>query len=195
VVLPLFAVRDDRRARGFEPLDGVSNGNFVERIEAGIFAVASCDPLDEIDRPWDAADRLGGYDRPRRGHAQLGLCRMYRDEANRESPHGPGPLAGSAMSSRCICSRSSLAGGLGSGFLEDRFGIDGDLDIVADDHATAVQGAVPETLFQIRNSRYRISSMVWIAPSGRTSPTPTVMIRFRYAYLSVEVSNLGSVRK
>ena len=52
-----------------------------------------------------------------------------------------------------------------------------------------------KTLFQIRNSRYRISSMVWIAPSGRTSPTPTVMIRFRYAYLSVEVSNLGSVRK
>jgi hypothetical protein len=43
--------------------------------------------------------------------------------------------------------------------------------------------------------RHNISSILCIAPSLRTSPTPTVMMRFKYAYLSVEVSNLGSVRK
>jgi hypothetical protein len=62
VILPLFAVGDDRRARGLEPLDGVSNRNFVERSEVGILAVRFCDPVDEIDGSWDAADRLGGYD-------------------------------------------------------------------------------------------------------------------------------------
>jgi len=60
VVLSLFAVRDDGRACGLEPLDRVSNGDFVESSEAGILAACSCDPLDEIERPGDAADRLGG---------------------------------------------------------------------------------------------------------------------------------------
>jgi len=35
VVFPLFAVRDDWRARGFELLDGISNGNFVKGSRLG----------------------------------------------------------------------------------------------------------------------------------------------------------------
>jgi len=30
VILPLFAVRDDRRVCGFEPFDGVSNCTFIQ---------------------------------------------------------------------------------------------------------------------------------------------------------------------
>jgi hypothetical protein len=61
-MLTLFAVGNDRRACGLEPLDGVSNGNFVERSEVGILAVGFGDSLDEIDGSWDTANRLGGYD-------------------------------------------------------------------------------------------------------------------------------------
>ena len=37
--------------------------------------------------------------------------------------------------------------------------------------------------------------MVWIAPPDTTSPAPAVMMRFKNAYFSAEVSNRGSVRK
>src|ERR1700687_1991414 len=61
VMFPLLAVRHDRRACGFKPLDGVSNRLFIERSEAGILAVALCDSLDEIKRSRNTANWLGGY--------------------------------------------------------------------------------------------------------------------------------------
>jgi hypothetical protein len=62
VVLSLFAVRDDRRAGGFEPFDGVSNCIFIEWSEVRILTVSTlCDSLDEIEGSWDAANWLGGY--------------------------------------------------------------------------------------------------------------------------------------
>jgi hypothetical protein len=61
VILPLFAVRDDRRSSGFKPFDGVSNGLFVERGKGGVFAIAFGEFLDESRRPRNAADGLRGY--------------------------------------------------------------------------------------------------------------------------------------
>ena len=61
MILPLFAVRNDRRARGFKPLDGISNGIFIERGEVRILSVALCDSLDQINGSWDTANWLGGY--------------------------------------------------------------------------------------------------------------------------------------
>jgi hypothetical protein len=61
VMLSLFAVRNDRRAGGFEPFDGVSNRIFIVWSEVGILTVASFDPLDEIEGSRDTADWLGGY--------------------------------------------------------------------------------------------------------------------------------------
>src|SRR6266436_2286604 len=69
VILSLFAVRNDRRPRGFKPFNGVSNGIFIERGEARILTVAPCDSLDQLNGSWDAADWLGGYrDWRRLGH-------------------------------------------------------------------------------------------------------------------------------
>src|ERR1700680_2715196 len=69
VILLLFAVRNNRRAGGFKPFNGVSNGIFIERVEARILAVALCGSFDEVDGPWDAADWLGRYrDWRRLGH-------------------------------------------------------------------------------------------------------------------------------
>src|SRR5258708_38389728 len=85
VILPLFAVGNDRRACGFEPLDGVSNGNFVERNEVRILAVGDCDSLDEIGGSWDAAYRLGGYDRRWRD-PQIGLRWAHATPASRRGP-------------------------------------------------------------------------------------------------------------
>ena len=42
---------------------------------------------------------------------------------------------------------------------------------------------------------HRISSILCTAPSGRVSPAPIVTMRFKNAYASAEVSNLGAVRK
>ncbi len=61
MILPLFAVRNDRRACGFKPLNGVSNRIFIERSEVRILTVAPCDSLDQINGSWDTADWLGGY--------------------------------------------------------------------------------------------------------------------------------------
>src|SRR6202165_1594769 len=61
VMLSLFAVRNDRRAGGFEPFDGVSNRIFIEWSEVRILTVASCDSLDKIEWSWDTANWLGGY--------------------------------------------------------------------------------------------------------------------------------------
>jgi hypothetical protein len=61
VILSLFAVRNNRRACGFKPLNGISNRIFVERSEVGILTVALCDSLDQIDWSWDTANWLGGY--------------------------------------------------------------------------------------------------------------------------------------
>src|SRR5712675_2031275 len=61
VILPLFAVRDDRRSRGFKPFDGVSNCLFVERGKGGVLAIDLGEFLDEIRRPRNAADGLRGY--------------------------------------------------------------------------------------------------------------------------------------
>src|SRR5258708_19108470 len=58
-ILPLFAVGNHRRARRFEPLDGVSNRIFEERSEARIFAVALCDSLADIGGAWGASHRAG----------------------------------------------------------------------------------------------------------------------------------------
>src|SRR3979411_1368595 len=43
-ILPLFAVRDDRRSGGFKPFDGVSNRLSVERGEGGAVARFSLSP-------------------------------------------------------------------------------------------------------------------------------------------------------
>jgi hypothetical protein len=61
VILPLFAVGNNRRACGFKPFNGVSNRTFIESIEARILAVALYDFFDQIEGPRDAADWLGGY--------------------------------------------------------------------------------------------------------------------------------------
>ena len=61
VMLSLFAVRNDRRAGGFEQFDGVSNRIFIEGSDVRILTVASYDSVDEIDWPWDTANWLGGY--------------------------------------------------------------------------------------------------------------------------------------
>ncbi len=50
VILPLFAVRNDRRAYGFKPFNGVSNGIFLERSRSG----SSLSPLATLSM------RLGG---------------------------------------------------------------------------------------------------------------------------------------
>jgi hypothetical protein len=69
VKLPLFAVRNDRRASGFKPFNGVSNGIFIERSEVGILTIAPRDSLDQLNGSWDTADWLGGYrDWRRLGH-------------------------------------------------------------------------------------------------------------------------------
>jgi hypothetical protein len=60
VMLSLFAVGDDRRAGGFEPLDSVPDRFFVEWSEVRILTVASCDSLDEMEGSWDTANWLGG---------------------------------------------------------------------------------------------------------------------------------------
>jgi hypothetical protein len=56
MILPLFAVRHDRRARGFKPFNGISNSIFIERGEAGILTVALRDSFDEISGSWDTAN-------------------------------------------------------------------------------------------------------------------------------------------
>ncbi len=61
VILPLFAVRNDRRPCGFKPLNGISNRIFIERMEIRILAVSLCDSLDQINGSWDTANWLGGY--------------------------------------------------------------------------------------------------------------------------------------
>ena len=61
VILPLFAVCDNRRARGLKSLNGVSNRIFIERCEIRILTVAFCDSVDQSQRSWDAANWLGGY--------------------------------------------------------------------------------------------------------------------------------------
>src|ERR1700730_18360575 len=70
VILPLFAVRHDRRACGFKPFNGVSNGIFIESSQVGILTVALSDLFDQIKGPWDTPDWLGGYrDWRKLGHA------------------------------------------------------------------------------------------------------------------------------
>jgi len=61
MILPLFAVRDYRRAGGFKPLNGVSNRIFIERSEVRILTVAFCNCLDEINGSWDTTNWLGRY--------------------------------------------------------------------------------------------------------------------------------------
>src|SRR6185295_5206209 len=40
VILPLFAISDDRRSSRLEPDDGVANRSFVQRIESRIIALS-----------------------------------------------------------------------------------------------------------------------------------------------------------
>ena len=56
VILPLFAVGDDRRACRFEPLDRVADRVLVESIEARIVAVPLRHGLDQRGRPGQASD-------------------------------------------------------------------------------------------------------------------------------------------
>jgi hypothetical protein len=55
VILSLFTVRNDRRACGLKPLNGISNRIFIKRFKTGILTAGSGDPLDEIAWPWDTA--------------------------------------------------------------------------------------------------------------------------------------------
>src|SRR5438045_1780796 len=57
-------------------------------------------------------------------------------------------------------------------------------------HESSLSGGVQDP-----HRNHRISSILCTAPSGRVSPTPTVTMRFKNAYASAEVSNLGTVRK
>src|SRR5882762_8825064 len=69
VILPLFAVRNDRRACGFNPLNSVSNRILIERSEIRILTAAPCDSLNQINGSWDTAHWLGRYrDWRRLGH-------------------------------------------------------------------------------------------------------------------------------
>ena len=61
VILPLFAVCDNWRARGFKPLNGVSNRIFIERSKIRVLTVAFCDSVDELNGSRDAAYWLGRY--------------------------------------------------------------------------------------------------------------------------------------
>jgi len=45
VIPPLCPVRNDRRARDFKPLNGLSNRIFIERSKVRILAVDFCDSL------------------------------------------------------------------------------------------------------------------------------------------------------
>src|SRR5439155_24592913 len=66
VIFHLFAVRDDWRSRGFEPIDGVPDCTRVERGKGGILAVEVGEFWDESGRPRNAADGLRGYAEPGR---------------------------------------------------------------------------------------------------------------------------------
>ena len=69
MVLPLFAVRNDRRPRCFKTLNGVSNRIFIERREDRILTVRFGDSLDEINRSRNTANWLRGYgDSCKRSH-------------------------------------------------------------------------------------------------------------------------------
>src|SRR6266850_4791154 len=71
VILPLFAVCDNRRACGFKPLNGISNRIFIERSKIRILTVAFCDSVDELNGSRDAAYWLGRYGNGcRLGHTQ-----------------------------------------------------------------------------------------------------------------------------
>jgi hypothetical protein len=61
VTLPRFPARNDRRACGFKPPNGISNRIFMVRGEMRILTVAPCDSFDQINRSWDDANWLGGY--------------------------------------------------------------------------------------------------------------------------------------
>jgi hypothetical protein len=45
----------------FEPLNGVTNGNFIAGSGLGILTVASFDFLDQINGSWATTDCQGGY--------------------------------------------------------------------------------------------------------------------------------------
>src|SRR5712664_2769832 len=86
VILALFAVRDDRGSRGFEPFDGVSNCIFVERGKGGVLAIDLGEFLDEVSRPRNAANGLRRYGEQGRlsvGHActSISLGRVKRKVA------------------------------------------------------------------------------------------------------------------
>jgi hypothetical protein len=76
VILPLFTVRDDRRAGGFKPLDGVSNRIFIESRDLRILPAVLCDSLDEIEGAWNAANRFGRYGDCCRGGHPVRLSRF-----------------------------------------------------------------------------------------------------------------------
>src|ERR1700739_2158278 len=61
VILSLFAVGNDWRDCGFKPFDGVSNGVFKVRIKGGILTIELGESLEEVKRPRETANGLGGY--------------------------------------------------------------------------------------------------------------------------------------
>jgi hypothetical protein len=61
VIFPLFAVGDDRRTRGLEALDGVSDGFVIERVQRRVRAVSCRQRLDQSKGPGNTADWLGRY--------------------------------------------------------------------------------------------------------------------------------------
>jgi hypothetical protein len=73
VIFPLFAVSNHWRACGFEPV-GVSDYGFKERCEGRIFGIDLREPLDQMKRPGDTANRLSGYGDWPRAHVYLRLA-------------------------------------------------------------------------------------------------------------------------
>jgi hypothetical protein len=61
VMLPLFAIRNDRRPCAFKPLNSISNGMVIQRTETRILTVALGDSLDQIKEPQDTPNWLGRY--------------------------------------------------------------------------------------------------------------------------------------
>jgi hypothetical protein len=93
VILPLFAIRDDRRSCGFEPFDSVSSCIFVKSGKGGVLAVDLGEFLDEIRRPRNAANGLSGYDD--RGRSSVGHACTSHFAGQGERKEAPPAIGGS----------------------------------------------------------------------------------------------------
>jgi len=67
MIFSLFTVADDWRAGSLESHDGVANGFFIERFQAGSLAAYLCHGLNQSKGARDTANGFG-----RNGHDSLG---------------------------------------------------------------------------------------------------------------------------